>query len=141
MRHFVGGQLDISWTAILVPPIVVAVLTGNVAWAWKKSRGKVPLDPDKAALPFITAISVLAIGIPLVAAFMQEVLKISGNTWVADLLLSAMMLAVLSLFIGAYLVYTLLLDARKDPETNKIIMGNGRVGLPAAIACGLGREA
>ncbi|AUA57832.1 Uncharacterised protein [Achromobacter spanius] len=127
--------MDISWTALLLPPIVVALLTSTTAWAWRGKSKTVLLDPDKAALPFVTAISVLAIGIPLDAAFMQEVLKSEVSPWVADLLLSAMMLAVLSLFVGAYVVYTLLLDAPKDPATGKVILGGGRIGLPAAMGC------
>lgn len=127
--------MDMSWTALLVAPIIVLVLTGLAAWAWRGSDKKALLDPDKAALPFVTAISVLAIGIPLVAAFLQEVLKSATNRWVADLLLSAMMLAVLSLFVGTYVVYTLLLDAPKDRSTGKVILGGGRVGLPAAMGC------
>jgi hypothetical protein len=125
-----------NWTAILVPPAFVAILTIVAAIVWRKAKTKkVLLDPDKAALPFVTAISVLAIGIPLVAAFLQEVLKSAANRWVADLLLAAMMLAVLSLFVGAYVVYTILLDAPKDPTTQKMILGEGRFGLPAAMAC------
>ncbi len=124
-----------NWTALLVAPGIVFVLTGLTAWVWRRSSKKVLLDPDKAALPFVTAISVLAIGIPLVAAFLQEVLKSATNRWVADLLLSAMMLAVLSLFVGAYVVYTLLLDAPKDQTTSKVILGEGRFGLPAAMGC------
>jgi hypothetical protein len=127
--------MDMNWTALLVAPGIVFTLTCLTGLAWKDSSKMVLLDPDKAALPFVTAISVLAIGIPLVAAFLQEVLKSTSSRWVADLLLSAMMLAALSLFVGAYVVYTLILDAPKDPTTNKVVLGAGRFGLPAAMGC------
>src|SRR5438128_8936114 len=109
-------------TYILAAPfLVVLLLTFLSARMWADKSKKQLLEPDKAASPFATAISVLAIGIPLVAAFLQEVLKSTPATWIPDLLLVAMYLAVLSLLVGAYVVYSIILDAPKDASTCKLI--------------------
>lgn len=121
--------------ALATPFVVVVLLTVLSARMWADRTKKVLLEPDKAAAPFATAISVLAIGIPLVAAFLQEVLKSAPLTWIPDLLVTAMFVAVLSLMVGAYVVYTIILDAPKDPATGKFVLGEGRWGLPAAMTC------
>jgi hypothetical protein len=123
-----------NWYIYLIPFTCIALLTFIAAITWRNATAKILLDPDKAALPFITAISVLAIGVPLSAAFLQEVLKSSSAGWVPDLILSAMVMAILSLVVGAYVIYTLVLDAPKD-DSGKITLSSETWELPTAMSC------
>lgn len=99
----------------IVSPMLITAVSGILArQVWSRTDTAKEIGVSTLRIPISVGVSILAITLPLVTQFVVTVAKDAGASWETYLLLSATVVASISLIAGGYLIYTVYLDQADD---------------------------